>query len=251
MKKFFYGILFIVVLIAAGAWFTWQQIFSPTEWAQQPQSSGEEVASTAPARPTGGSPSPELARPGKAPVAQPGNQARQPRTPTSAGAQLAEMVKRKQAALAQTGSVRITPQEIDLAIRAGFEARFPGQGNLVLKQVQSQIAPDAITVNMVVDVTRIPEEDLPSQLRMMIAFMKKTNRKALENFYLQIKGKPEVVDGTLQLDQAARLRMGQFEYPLNDLLKMFTGSERLELSSLEGLDRVHAVELQPDLLIVR
>ena len=255
MRKVVFWFLLGVLLLGGGVWFTWQRLSNLTGWepsaparvASDSTSGPSEIPGPAPGSFAGETAPTEGAASEESDNVTPGRASQ----PASARQQLETKVQRKQADLVQTGSVHITPQDIDLAVRAAFEARYPDRAEQILKQVQTIIDPEAVTVTLVLDVTRIPEEDLPGQLRMLTSFMKKTNRKALETFSLQIKGRPEVRNGSLQLNDGARLRMGQFEYPLNDLLRLFTGRARLQLSSVKGLDRVHEVALKPGLLIVR
>jgi len=123
----------------------------------------------------------------------------------------------------------IDEEELNSLIIEKMDVEFPGQTNQFIKAFRSDIQPDNITVETIVDLDHLPLERLPVYYQKTIReFINTFPKGSRQNFYIQISGKPVLQNGQVQLDQDAKIYLGKMEYPLSSVLKQIAGNHRLE-----------------------
>lgn len=119
--------------------------------------------------------------------------------------------------LRRENTVRIDEETLSEMIRSAVAERFPNEQANFLKAVRSDIQKDKLTVEMVVDMEKIPWEQLPKQYRFAREYVKRFTGGRSSEVYVQFSGKPEIVGDRLLLDEDATVTIGKMAYSLKTL----------------------------------
>lgn len=189
MKKFlfFLGILLLIV-IASYIYFVYQFDYLP-QWYAEKETSSQLIPETIPTAPA---------------------DSQQMRTAFNSIEAVAQELYREP-------RVEISESELDSIIFNTLRRRYPYGQTEFIKSLRTDIAKDSVTVGMVVDVSRIPWDELPKDVASFKTYASLLNVDVLENLYVEISGKPHYADRKITLDQNAQIRIGKLEYPLEML----------------------------------
>ncbi|NIW80456.1 MAG: hypothetical protein GWN16_13810, partial [Calditrichae bacterium] len=113
-----------------------------------------------------------------------------------------------------------------------IDQNLPDEIPRFVKAVRSNIENEKVTVEMVVDATKIPWEQLPGQYRRAQEYLSRLPSQSLDNLFIQISGKPIVEGDQLTFDENTTVRIGKLDYTLGGVV-----------SSL-GEDRINALRRQ-------
>jgi len=116
-----------------------------------------------------------------------------------------------------------------------------------VKAVHSEIEPDKVKVEIIVDVNQIPRHELPASiLKTVDKLISVLPEKALKNLCVTVDGKPHMKDGRLVLDENASIKAAGISIPVSDIMSKFKISpEEIEKLDLRDLD------LQANRIILR
>lgn len=129
----------------------------------------------------------------------------------SASAALEEMAT----TLKRNKSLRVTETEVDALILNSLAAEFPGKSEQFMKGVKSTIQPEKMDVEMVVDMAKIPWEELPKEAMLAKTLLEQFGGvKSNDELFLKISGKPEVKDSDLVFDENSLIQIGKIKYSL-------------------------------------
>lgn len=124
----------------------------------------------------------------------------------------------------------IDKKELDAIVIEKIHQEFPESSeNQFIKAFHSEIKPDNITMETVVDLERIPLSNVsPKYQKTIREFINTFPKTSRQNFYIQVSGKPVQKDNRIEFDQNATVRLGKMEYPLRSILNQISGSDQLE-----------------------
>lgn len=233
MKK--YLLIAFVVLLAGSLGFyfyTQSRLNYLPEWYEQeaagPEAAQPEDSVTAPsAEPAADDP--VTAAPGEdpAPAKEPSAGAVPP-AKSSPAPRPEVTVKDVAKTLQQTNTVRIRQDELDGLIRSSLEQQFPGKSADFMKGVKSTIAREQVDIEMVVDMEKVPWEDLPKDAQFARTLIEQFGGiKSGSELFLKISGKPEIRENELIFGDDARVQMGKISYPLKTLAALPGVSDKI------------------------
>ncbi len=117
--------------------------------------------------------------------------------------------------LKRNNSLRVTESEVDALILNSLAAEFPGKSQQFMKGVKSTIQPEKMDVEMVVDMAKIPWEELPKEAMLAKTLLEQFGGvKSNDELFLKISGKPEVKDSDLVFDENSLIQIGKIKYSL-------------------------------------
>jgi hypothetical protein len=120
--------------------------------------------------------------------------------------------------LAKNEVVKISEAELDQLITASVVEVTPNKEAEFLKAVKSSIGEEKIDVEMIVDVNKIPWEDLPPRARLAQSLLAQLTSRSSSDLYIKVSGAPVVKDQQLAFDDNATVQIGKLAYPLKDFL---------------------------------
>jgi len=120
--------------------------------------------------------------------------------------------------LAKNEVVKISEAELDQLITASVAQATPNKEAEFLKAVKSSIGEDKIDVEMIIDVNKIPWEDLPPKARLAQGLLGQLTSRSSSDLYVKVSGAPVVKDQQLAFDENATVQIGKLAYPLKDFL---------------------------------
>lgn len=120
--------------------------------------------------------------------------------------------------LAKNEMVKISEAELDQLITASVVEVTPNKEAEFLKAVKSSIGEEKIDIEMVVDVNKIPWEDLPPKARIAQSLLAQLTSRSSSDLYVKVSGAPVVKDQQLAFDDNATVQIGKLAYPLKDFL---------------------------------
>lgn len=230
MKKFLI-VLIVVIGIAAGIYFylasrfdylpDWYSHGEYPNTAEVVSDSSNILPETAPRRdgeiPSAGSNSPTAPNPpaGSEPETPSRNAPRKKATPETQ-----KTVKKITGDLAKNKVVKISEAELNQLITASVVEATPNKEAEFLKAVKSSIGEEKIDVEMIVDVNKIPWEDLPPKARIVQSLLAQLTSRSSSDLYIKVSGAPVVKDQQLAFDDNATVQIGKLAYPLKDFLNM-------------------------------
>lgn len=130
--------------------------------------------------------------------------------------------------LQQTNSVRIRQDELDGLIRTALEQQFPGKSADFMKGVKSTIAAEQVDIEMVIDMKKVPWDDLPKDAQFARTLIEQFGGiKSGSELFLKISGKPEIRENELVFDDNTRVQMGKISYPLKTLAALPGVSDKI------------------------
>ena len=138
--------------------------------------------------------------------------------------------------LQEAHTVRIRQDELDDLIRTTLEQQFPGKSTEFMKGVKSTIAEDKVDVEMVVDMEKIPWEDLPKDAQFARGLIEQFGGiKSGSELFLKISGKPEIRENELVFGDNTLVQMGKISYPLKTLAALPGVSDKISRIPLSKL----------------
>jgi len=122
--------------------------------------------------------------------------------------------------LAKNEVVKISEAELNQLITASVVEVTPNKEAEFLKAVKSSIGEEKIDVEMIVDVNKIPWEDLPPKARIAQSLLGQLTSRSSSDLYVKVSGAPVVKDQQLAFDDKTTVQIGKLAYPLKDFLNM-------------------------------
>lgn len=120
--------------------------------------------------------------------------------------------------LAKNEMVKISEAELNQLITASVVEVTPNKEAEFLKAVKSSIGEEKIDVEMIIDVNKIPWEDLPPKARLAQSLLGQLTSRSSSDLYIKVSGAPVVKDQQLAFDDNATVQIGKLAYPLKDFL---------------------------------
>lgn len=98
--------------------------------------------------------------------------------------------------------------------------QLPPENGDYIKQLRTSISQEFIQIESIVEIEKIPWQQLPKEIRMMKSFVMQMLPGDQKEVYLKIQGKPIVEDRILKLDRNATLSVGKVTYKISDLFSL-------------------------------
>ncbi|RMF57634.1 MAG: hypothetical protein D6748_10780 [Calditrichaeota bacterium] len=247
MKKIIIGIV-IALMVGGGIyWYLTNQFHYLPDWyrtssSSEPHGTVENIPAEIDERqtpePQTPPPQPESPSQRNKPIAK--SPKKTPQPPQSPEEVVQQLHKNQQ--------VQLTETEVTELILATVHEHLTEEQAAFVKGLRTDIHPDKVDVEMVVNVKKIPWELLPSQYRFVKEYITRTSPN---NLYLKLSGTPLITNQYLTLAEDATVTIGKVKYSLNTLQSFF-GLKGL-LPPKIALNRVgfSSLELQEDRLILK
>ena len=117
--------------------------------------------------------------------------------------------------LADNGMTRLSSEQISGLLLNLIESGLPQESRGMVKNIQTVVAPEAMMIDMIVDVEKIPWQMLPSEIQFTRPFIEMSSSKELA---CKMAGTPIIENGALTVDEAAIVQVGSFKLPLKPAL---------------------------------
>ncbi len=227
MKKYFFLTLVLLIAAAAGGYYYYQQNLDYLpEWYATDDTAPADQGAPATTGETSDNTSTPVDIEGQeslgadAPAVQ-GNSLTTRQQQTAApeiqreAKSASEALEEMATTLKRNNSLRVTETEVDALILNSLAAEFPGKSEQFMKGVKSTIQPEKMDVEMVVDMAKIPWEDLPKEAMLARTLLEQFGGvKSNDELFLKISGKPEVKDSDLVFDENSLIQIGKIKYSL-------------------------------------
>jgi hypothetical protein len=122
--------------------------------------------------------------------------------------------------LAKNETARISEEELNQIVLLSIKEMMPRKNADFMKAVKSSIYTEKIDLEMIVDVNKIPWDDLPPKARLTKNLLDQLPAKSGSELYMKISGAPVIKDGQLSFDDKTTMQLGRLAYPLKDFLAM-------------------------------
>jgi len=114
----------------------------------------------------------------------------------------------------------ISEQQLNEIIRNGADQYLPKIEKEYLKTVRSNIQPENITIEMIVDTKQIPWKNVPKKYQVAKLFVDQFTLSGKPEVYLKLSGKPIFEKSILSFDKDASITVGRMKYLMKDLLSL-------------------------------
>ena len=134
--------------------------------------------------------------------------------------------------------VELEEGELDNMMIDALRRMYPGEKGQFIKDVHSEITPDAMTIGAILNVAEFPWEDVPEEIKPFRDYLSFFSAGAPDNMLVQFSGKPRIEDGKLKFDENATVQVGKREYPLEmlDVEKRISKIVRIHRLGFESID---------------
>jgi hypothetical protein len=122
--------------------------------------------------------------------------------------------------LTKNEAARISEEELNRIVLLSITEMMPHKNVDFMKAVKSNIQTEKIDLEMIVDVNKIPWNDLPPKARLTKNLLDQLPSKSTSELYMKISGVPVVSGDQLSFDDNATVQLGKLAYPLKDFLAM-------------------------------
>jgi hypothetical protein len=127
--------------------------------------------------------------------------------------------------------------------KTGFEIRK------AIKAAKTTITSGKVEVEMIVDVPRMPPDNLPANAQKALdQFLKMVPENALNNLFLKCNLTPEKQENTVSFDPASNFSIGKMNIPMEKLKEKLGSKRKLSLKSFPVSDfklKDNAILLKP------
>lgn len=234
MKKALIVLLALLLILVAGYFYFASRLNYLPEWYEQgeytqsdtlavepeilaePDSLPEEAYPEGPVTPPAPPPSATTPKqPGSRPTAK--TRVQPSKTSNPRGSKTVERISRE---LSGNEPVKISAAELDQIVALSIAQMMPGQHADFLKAVKSSIGTEKIDLEMVVEVNKIPWEQLPSQARLAQTLLTQLASSSNSELYMKVSGAPVAKEEQLGFDDNSTIQIGKMSYPLKTFLAM-------------------------------
>ncbi len=184
----------------------------PLENGSLPEDAYPEGSVTPPDPPL---PAPTQKQPDSRPTAK--TRVQPPKTSNPQGNKTVDRISRE---LSGNEPVKISAAELDQIVALSIAQMMPGQNADFLKAVKSSIGTEKIDLEMIVDVNKIPWEQLPSQARLAQTLLTQLASTSNSELYMKVSGAPVAKEEQLGFDDNSTIQIGKISYPLKTFLAM-------------------------------
>lgn len=125
----------------------------------------------------------------------------------------------------------VDENELNNFILEKINEKIPGSSEKVVKALRSEIYPDKVVVESVINLDEIPFNNLsPNYQNAVKKFLSSFPQKSRQNFYIKISGKPNRKDTGIELDENAKIQLGKMEYSVKTVINQISGNNQLDTS---------------------
>lgn len=125
----------------------------------------------------------------------------------------------------------IDENELNNFILEKINEKIPGRSDKVVKALRSEIYPDEIVIESVINLDEIPFNNLsPRYQNAVKKFISSFPQKSRQNFYIKISGKPNRVENGLALDENAKIQLGKMEYSVKTVINQISDNKQVDTS---------------------
>lgn len=146
-------------------------------------------------------------QPDSPPAAKP--RVQPPKTSNPQGNKTVDRISRE---LSGSEPVKISAGELDQIVALSIAQMMPGQNADFLKAVKSSIGTEKIDLEMIVDVNKIPWEQLPSQARLAQTLLTQLASSSNSELYMKVSGAPVAKEEQLGFDDNSTIQIGKISY---------------------------------------
>ncbi len=134
--------------------------------------------------------------------------------------------------------VELDETELDIMMIDALRRMYPGEKGQFIKDVNSEITPEAMTIGAIVNMAEFPWDDVPEELKPFRDYLSFFSAGAPDNMLLQFSGKPSIADGKLKFGENATVQVGKQEYPLEmlDVEKRISKMVRIHRLGFKSID---------------
>jgi len=138
-------------------------------------------------------------------------------------------------------TTQINPDQLTSMILSNARKKLPFNPQKAIKGIQTKITKENLAVEAVIDVKKIPQNQIPKQARGYFdQFVQMIPGDAFENLYVKIEGKPVIKNGQLGFDENATVQIGKVNYSIREMAAQFAADKKFQnyipLSSLPFSD---------------
>lgn len=230
MKKVLIALLALLLIVVAGYFYFASRFNYLPDWYEQGEYTQSDTLGIEPEIPAEDGALPEEAYP-EGPATPPGTptpkqpdsrptaktRVQPPKTSNPQGSKTVERISRE---LSGNEPVKISAAELDQIVALSIAQMMPGQEADFLKAVKSSIGTEKIDLEMVVDVNKIPWEQLPSQARLAQTLLTQLASSSNSELYMKVSGAPVAKEEQLGFDDNSTIQIGKMSYPLKTFLAM-------------------------------
>lgn len=123
----------------------------------------------------------------------------------------------------QTGMpVKVNSNELSSIIVSNIKKQVPDTPEQVIKGIKTNITPEKITIEAVLNLRNISMSYLDTDIReSFIKFLDTVPNDVIENFYIKFEGVPINNNGQIKLDQQSYIQLGKMKYTIDDVSKIY------------------------------
>lgn len=125
----------------------------------------------------------------------------------------------------------VSENELNNFILEKINEKIPESSDKVIKALRSEIYPDKVVIESVINLDEIPFNNLsPNYQNAVKKFLSSFPQKSRQNFYLKISGKPNRTDNGIELDENAKIQLGKMEYSVKTVIKQISENRQVNTS---------------------
>jgi hypothetical protein len=129
--------------------------------------------------------------------------------------QIEEKIQRR----SKNNEVSVSAEELSTLIYKQASKIKEHNLHKAVKAVHSEIDPEKVTIEVIIDINQIPHDELPASIKKTVdKLISVLPQKALSNLCVTIEGSPYAKDGKLILDENATVKAAGISIPVREMM---------------------------------
>ncbi|MGD9899108.1 MAG: hypothetical protein AB7T22_08275 [Calditrichaceae bacterium] len=154
--------------------------------------------------------------------------------------------------LINQGSAEISPEDLSIIVFDQLEKETSADVGEIIKAVHSSIDKERISIEMVVDLSKIPKDKVPGNVESLFErIVSSTPDSVLQNLFVKIDGKPIISEGEISLGNEAVIYIGKMKFKLSDEYGEKYDRKNLRRYLSTALFEVSDIKLAKDRIILK
>ncbi len=128
-----------------------------------------------------------------------------------------KMKSRIKQKLINQGSAEISPEDLSVIVFDHLKEETTADVGKIIKAMHSFIDEEHISIEMVVDLSKIPRDKIPGNAEYLFEkFVSSTPDSILQNLFVKIDGKPRISEGGISFGNDLVMNIGKMKFQLTD-----------------------------------